>query len=173
MTGWKRALLVLLTIISCVGCDQITKSMAKSHLPKNKILYFAGGTLKLDYAENVGGVLTFEKSLPNEWRGKTFSIGVAVLLGMLILYLLFLSRLRPFPLIALSCMGGGTLSNFVDRTLFGGNVVDFLILTWGGFRTCIFNVADIAITVGLILFALHFLWKMLSLVSEKPLQQTP
>ena len=36
MKTGKRALLVLFTLLLCVACDQVTKELAKTHLPKNK-----------------------------------------------------------------------------------------------------------------------------------------
>ena len=51
---------------------------------------------------------------------------------------------------------GGALGNVVDRVRFGA-VVDFLDLHWGGFHWPAFNVADSAITVGVVLLILDAL----------------
>jgi len=55
-----------------------------------------------------------------------------------------------FPL-ALSLIVSGGLSNFIDRIIYNGVVVDFLNIGIGNFRTGILNIADIAITLGIIL----------------------
>ena len=144
-------MLVLLTISLCVGSDQFTKELARSHLPKTKTLSFAGDALRLDYAENRGGILSFEDCLPEEWRGSVLTAAVAAFTGSLVLCLLFAPVLRPLMVVALSMICGGILSNLLDRIALGGDVVDFLSLGWGGFRTAIFNVADAAISVGTML----------------------
>jgi signal peptidase II len=158
MTKRKRMVMVLLTIILCVGCDQVAKEMAKSHLPKTKVLSFAGDVVRLDYTENRGAVLSFEYCLPQAWRGPTLTAAVAIFLGLLVGYLLFISVLRPLPVVALSLIGGGALSNLLDRIVFGGYVIDFLSLGWGGLRTAIFNVADAAIVAGTVLVAFNAIW---------------
>ncbi len=60
MEKGRRAFLVLFTIIVCIMCDQLSKDLVKSHLPRKKPLVVAGGVLKLDYSENKGGVFSVE-----------------------------------------------------------------------------------------------------------------
>lgn len=55
-----RVFLVFLLITACVGVDQAAKELAREHLSGGKVLSLAGGTLKLDYHENKGGVFRFE-----------------------------------------------------------------------------------------------------------------
>ncbi len=56
----KRIFLVLFTLVAIIAVDQVTKELAKSHLPRTKMLSVAGGALKLDYYENKGAVFSFE-----------------------------------------------------------------------------------------------------------------
>ena len=51
-------------------------------------------------------------------------------------------------------MLGGALGNIVDRVRFG-YVVDFLHVFWKTWHFYVFNVADAAITVGVILLLLR------------------
>ena len=48
----------------------------------------------------------------------------------------------------------GAIGNMIDRILYG-KVVDFLDIMIGNFNWYIFNVADSAVTSGMILFILH------------------
>ena len=169
MRSGKRIVLVLLTVLLCVGCDQAAKEIARSHLAKTKALSFAEDMVRLDYTENRGGVLSFEYCLPQKWRGPTLTVAVATFLGLLMGYLLFVSTLRPLAITALSLICGGALSNLLDRVLFGGSVVDFLSLGWGGFRTAIFNVADAAIVSGTVLLGLGIIWNLRSALFRKTL----
>ena len=128
---------------------------------------FAGDTMRLDYAENQGAILSFEHSMPEKWRGAVFSVAVAALSGLLILCLFLVSALRPLSVIGLSLTCGGISSNLFDRIAFG-YVVDFLNVGWGGFRSGIFNVADAAIIAGLWLFVLSIVWNLRPRASRKP-----
>ena len=56
-------------------------------------------------------------------------------------------------------IAGGGISNWMDRARNGGSVVDFMNLGIGPVRTGIFNVADLAILVG-IGFLLYAGWKL-------------
>ena len=167
MTKLKRIILVLFIILSCVGCDQITKTLAKSHLPRARVLSFAGDTLRFDYAENKGAVLTFEHSVPEKWRGPTFTLAVAAVLALIIMCLLLASGLHPLTVIALSLIWGGIFSNLLDRVVLDGYVVDFLNMGWGAFRTGIFNMADVAISIGSCLLALNIIWNFAVACKER------
>jgi signal peptidase II len=155
----RRIFLVLFTIVLCIGCDQYTKSLAKSHLPRTKAISFANDTFRLDYLENKGAVLSFEHFLPEHWRGKTVTLAVSAFLAFLIPYLMLGSLFRCASVVPLSLFAGGALSNMLDRVVLGGTVIDFLNLGWGAYRTCIFNVADGAIVTGAVLFSLSVLWQ--------------
>jgi signal peptidase II len=161
--------LVLLTVLLCVGCDQAAKEIARSHLPKTKALSFAGDMVRFDYTENRGAVLSFEYCLPQKWRGPTLTVAVATFLGLLMGCLLFAPGLRPLPVTALSLICGGALSNLLDRVAFGGSVIDFLSFGWGGFRTAIFNVADAAIVSGTVLLGLGIIWNLRPALLRKTL----
>jgi len=54
----------------------------------------------------------------------------------------------------LSFILAGAIGNMIDRVLYG-KVVDFLDIMVGDFHWYIFNVADSAVTTGMILFILH------------------
>ena len=54
---------------------------------------------------------------------------------------------------ALGLVIGGAIGNGIDRATYGA-VVDFVHLHWGGFSWYVFNVADCAIVVGVVLLLL-------------------
>ena len=85
------------------------------------------------------------------WGLFAFSIVVAFGLGV------WARRVqRPWPALALGLIIGGAIGNAVDRVRFGA-VVDFIDVSGIGFFPWIFNVADSAITVGVILLLLDSL----------------
>lgn len=71
----------------------------------------------------------------------------AFLLGLLC-YLLLNTQLNLPSLLALSLIFSGGISNFHDRVFNHGAVIDFLNIGVGSLRTGVFNVADIAIMIG-------------------------
>ena len=73
----------------------------------------------------------------------------------------FYKQARPDQLrykLALTCIFGGAIGNLIDR-LYIGYVIDFVEWFYGDFRWPNFNVADIAISVGVGLLALEILFE--------------
>jgi signal peptidase II len=150
----KRMALIALILISCVGCDQTTKSLAREHLQGRAAVSFFADTLRLQYAENPGAFLSLGASLSREWATLVFTIGGAAIIATVLLYALLASKLGWLQLVALSLICSGGIGNLVDRVRFHGNVTDFLNMGLGSVRTGIFNVADMALMVGVALFVL-------------------
>ncbi|MGZ7078065.1 MAG: signal peptidase II, partial [Thermoanaerobaculia bacterium] len=50
--------------------------------------------------------------------------------------------------VAVAMIGGGGVGNLIDRLTRGGRVTDFLFMQIGPLHTGVFNVADMAITIG-------------------------
>src|SRR5207249_11080661 len=123
MTTLKRVLLILLTVVWCVGCDQATKSIAKSHLPKSQMLSFVGDTVRLQYTENKGAFLSLGALLSENWRGMIFTRGVATFLPGVLCYLLVGSMVAAVMVLALSLVLGCVLSSLLHRFAYGGFVV--------------------------------------------------
>jgi signal peptidase II len=77
-------------------------------------------------------------------------MGVAVFLGLTVVFLMIATGLRFLTVLGLSLFCGGSLSNLLDRIAFDGTI-DFLKLGLPGLRPYIFNLADIAIGAGIII----------------------
>lgn len=73
-------------------------------------------------------------------------VTVAVTIALFV----WLSRARGWAtVLGLALVIGGALGNLIDRILYGA-VVDFILLHYEGWRWPAFNVADTAITLGVI-----------------------
>ena len=154
MKIWNRVIVILLVSLSCVGCDQSTKAIASQHLPKNGMDSYLYDLLRLGYTENVGAFLGMGSQLPEQYRFLLFTVMVGGFLSVFLFYLIFSKTLSFLSLVALSLMFSGGSSNFFDRAVNNGAVVDFLNIGVGSIRTGIFNVADMAIIAGCLLFLL-------------------
>jgi signal peptidase II len=149
-----RFFAVMLTLLGCVGCDQVSKSAARAWLASGARESFFGDSLRLQLVENPGSFLSLGASLPEHVRFTLFTAAVAVLLLCLVSASLFAGRLGFWRCIALALVAGGGTSNLIDRLIYGGRVTDFLNVGIGSFRTGIFNVADMAILLGVLLLVL-------------------
>jgi signal peptidase II len=153
MTSAKRLLLLLAILLSCVGCDQTTKSVAKTYLSETQAVSLLGGSVRLQIAKNYGAFLSLGASLGDAARGVLFSVGVGLVLAGLLAYLFITKPTNPIVGPAIALVVGGGVSNLIDRLRYGGYVLDFLNVGIGPVRTGIFNVADMAIMLGVVLWA--------------------
>jgi signal peptidase II len=152
-----QIVVVAITLLCCVGCDQSTKAVAKEYLPRNEVISFAHDTFRLQYAENKGAFLSIGATLPEQMRSVLFTFGIGVVVFGILGYLALMPILPRFTTIALSLIAGGGLSNLIDRVAYGGYVIDFLNIGLGTLRTGIFNVADVALTFGVVFLFLRSL----------------
>jgi signal peptidase II len=79
-----------------------------------------------------------------------WALGIVMLAAILALGIWWLRADSALIRLGLAFCIGGALSNAVDRVIYGA-VADFFHLHWGTWSFYIFNVADIAITLGVIL----------------------
>ncbi|MFC1976944.1 signal peptidase II [Chloroflexota bacterium] len=145
---WWNAVFFL-TALLVVAADQFSKIWIRSNLAAEQSL-FEFGFFRIIHVHNTGAAFGL-------FQGQSFALAIVALVGVvtILAYTLIFSRRFPFlenklskP--ALGLVLGGTTGNLIDRlnpNLVG--VTDFISI--GIWPT--FNIADSAITVGVILFA--------------------
>ena len=168
MKPLPKLLLVTAVLLISVGLDQVTKSAARTHLAETPTISLYNDLFRFHYTENSGAFLGLGANLPDVVRvwGLVGFTGAA-LLGML-LYILLTRDLKPAELLGWSLVIGGGFGNLIDRALYQGWVVDFMNMGVGRLRTGIFNVADVAIMVGLGIVLATQLSGHLSLTNSSP-----
>lgn len=144
VAGKRLALLAL--IIFTIGCDRVTKHLAErslSDVPQQSLMR---DTVRLSLSENTGGFLSLGATWPADVRTAVFVIGTG---GCLVLLVISAVRGRwsGAPLWGVALYAAGGVSNLADR-IYRGSVIDFLNVGIGPVRTGIFNVADMAIMLG-------------------------
>ena len=149
-----RALLASILFLGCVGCDQVTKAVARDHLVLGESHSFLGDSFRLILAENPGAFLSIGESLPEHIRSTIFIVGVGFASLGALLAALFVGGLGRWHVAALALIASGGVGNWIDRLTNDGRVTDFLNLGVGALRTGIFNVADIALIAGMAIFVL-------------------
>ena len=147
----KRLLLILCVLACCAGCDRVSKTYAEARLSRTQAVSLLAGSLRLQLSHNEGAFLSLGASLTKPWREAIFRGGVAFMLAALLAYAVFHARASPWRIGGASLIFAGGASNLADRFLYDGYVVDFIDVGLGSFRTGIFNIADVAITAGIVM----------------------
>lgn len=145
----KVRLAMLVALLLCtVGCDQATKLVARRHLGASTALALPGGFGELRLAENPGAFLGLGAALPATVRTWVFTIGTAVGLLALAVYLLSRTTFSRLTFAGAALVLAGGASNLIDRIARDGLVTDFIMLRCGPLHTGIFNVADMLVLLG-------------------------
>lgn len=147
-------LTMIILAIAIVGCDQVSKHLASEHLAGLPARTMLGGTIRLQYTRNTGAFLSVGSTLEPGLRTALLAVGAAVLLIAGAFIVFRRPRARTLMYGAALTFAGGT-SNVVDRIVHG-SVVDFLNVGVGDLRTGIFNVADVAIMIGIAMMLTDF-----------------
>ncbi|MCU0242647.1 MAG: signal peptidase II [Vicinamibacteria bacterium] len=150
---WHLWLLVLLLMAATILCDRVTKRIAVDHLAGAPRASYWADTFRLDYTENTGAFLGLGAHWPVWARTAAFSVGT----GAILIALLFMAaryRMEGRALLGFGFIWAGGASNLADR-IAHGYVVDFMNVGIGPLRTGIFNVADMAILLGIALVLIH------------------
>ena len=147
MSGQRLSrVLILIACLATIGCDRVTKQAAATILADTPDRSYLADTVRLTYAENLGGFLSVGAGLSIQRRLLVFT----VVTGLLLLGLSVAAvrgRWEGMRLLGAALIVSGGASNWIDRVA-TGSVIDFLNVGIGPLRTGIFNVADVAILVG-------------------------
>ena len=145
----------LLVALSCVSGDQASKRVAAELLKGGAPRSFLGDAFRLIYVENSGAFLGFGADWPEPVRGLFFT-GSALLVIAVSLVWVWRQLRNPhcntLAVLAMVLVAAGGAGNLLDRVVRDGRVIDFMNFGLGSVRTGIFNVADVQIMLGLVLF---------------------
>jgi signal peptidase II len=147
---------VLVLGAAVLVADQVTKHFALAHLPLGVPLHLIEGWLSLTLVMNPGLAFGLLGGLPPAWRWAVAALSVAALAVLARVALRILPTGGRTGRVAIGLIVGGAVGNLIDRARFGA-VVDFVDVHWRGYHWPAFNVADSAITVGVVLLAFRLL----------------
>jgi signal peptidase II len=147
--------MVLVICLISIGIDQGTKWYASEYLPKFEMTSYLNDILRIGYIENTGAFLGLGSGMSDSAKFWIFVCAVGFILSALLIYILRTKTQTAYGLSSLILIFSGGISNFYDRATNDGAVIDFLNVGIGSLRTGIFNVADMAIMLGvfMLLFA--------------------
>ncbi len=136
-----------------VLADQAAKWVVIERLPLYEDRPLITGLLSLQHVRNSGAVFGFLSGAVIPGKPYLFALLSAVALAALTYYARTIPREERFPRFALSLVIGGAIGNLIDRVRFG-YVVDFVKMYWGTHVWPNYNVADSAISIGLVLLVI-------------------
>ncbi|HYD28244.1 signal peptidase II [Brevundimonas sp.] len=144
--------------LAIIVVDQLTKAWVLQGVPvayEGWVADVLPPVFRISLVHNEGVSFGLFGDGSARWMLSIFSIAVAGVLGWWAL-----KADRRLLVTSIGLIMGGAIGNVIDRIRFGF-VVDFLDFSGTGFFPWVFNVADSAITVGVILLILD------SLLSER------
>ncbi len=152
---WRDAIFFL-TGLLIVITDQFSKEWIRANITSGQAL-FETGFFRIIHTHNTGAAFGL-------FQNYSSTLAVAACIGAIIIILCALFARRYFPVIdnlpgkiALGLVLGGTIGNLVDRFR-QGYVTDFIDFNFWP----TFNVADSAVTIGVIILAFSLLHSVLA-----------
>ncbi|MFO1478526.1 MAG: signal peptidase II, partial [Verrucomicrobiota bacterium] len=115
-----RLVCLLCLLVCCVGCDQVSKHLARTALNHEGTRLLPGGILELRLAENPGSFLSLGAWLPPQMRFTLFTLGVGAGLAVLAAYLVRTARMDVARFIGFSLVMAGGIGNLIDRVVWKG-----------------------------------------------------
>lgn len=142
-----RNIIVITLLLLNIGCDQISKQVARNNIDYGEKISVVSNYLTLTKVENAGAFLSLGDNLPFYLKTALLVVlPTLVLLGMLV-FVLAKRRMELNYALPLAFIIGGGIGNLYDRILHG-SVTDFLHMNFHFFQTGIFNMADVSIMIG-------------------------
>ncbi|MDH4227000.1 MAG: signal peptidase II [Deltaproteobacteria bacterium] len=143
----KKYRLPAAVALSVAVIDQLTKALAASSILRGEVVEVIPGFFNLVYVNNPGAA--FGMFAEGGIAAFVFLVAVSIVALGVIAYMLkqSVSKLTD---VSLSLIAGGAVGNLIDRVRFS-SVVDFLDFHVKGYHWPAFNIADTAITSGVVL----------------------
>jgi signal peptidase II len=146
----------LLLVVLTVLLDRWTKSIIHSKLDLNQSVPVIDGLMDITYVQNRGVAFGILNSFSSPAKSMMLSMFGLTAAAIVILYSLRSPARNRLLQAALSLILGGALGNLYDRLNYG-YVIDFLEIYFRSYHWPAFNVADSAISTGVVLLALEIL----------------
>ena len=141
----RENIFLLFFVVLIFFFDRVSKIEIINNYSEN--IYYINSFINFDLIWNIGigfGLLSTDTSL--------YYNLVTTIIGVVILILLYISVVsKKFDKLIYSFIIGGALGNFYDRLKFNA-VPDFIDLHYNDFHWFTFNVADIFISFGIIIY---------------------
>jgi signal peptidase II len=136
--------------------DQVVKALVDRWMSLHESRVLLDGFLHLTYVRNRGAAFGILSDAELPYQSVLFSLVSALALLAIAVYAWRLPASSRLPRLALALVIGGAVGNLIDRARLG-YVIDFVDVFWGTYHWPAFNVADSAISVGVVLLVFDIL----------------
>ena len=139
-----------------VVVDQLVKAVVRSSLTLHESITVVPGFFDLTRVHNTGAAYGFLNGVDFPFKTALLAcVAMAALIGLAV-YAASLDQTQVLTRTGLTLVIGGAAGNLIDRVT-AGYVLDFVDLYRGDWHFWAFNVADSAITIGVVLMILELL----------------
>jgi signal peptidase II len=142
-------LLEVSLVAGVVAFDQFTKLLVRREIPLYESVVVMPGFLNLVHVRNTGAAFGFLNAVDFPYKAAVVALVSAAALVAIAIYAARLSSHERLARVGLALILGGALGNLIDRMTVG-SVVDFIDVVFGNWHFWAFNVADSAITIGVV-----------------------
>src|ERR1051325_3352432 len=149
-TGVGKLWYLIITAL-VLALDQFTKYWVSIHLREGDEIDIIPSFFKLSYTENPG--IAFGMLNNGNVRWLLVAISVAAV-AVVIFYMMRTLSSNSLLLWSLALLAAGICGNLIDRIRMG-RVIDFILLYYKTYQWPVFNIADMAITIGAALMAIE------------------
>jgi signal peptidase II len=151
--GVRELLRLLLGItLPVLVIDQLSKLYIVSHFSLHEDLVLIPNWLDITYTLNPGAAFSLFAAMP-AWFRSSMLLSLAAGAIVVLLVLLIRDPRANLTSVALALILAGAIGNLIDR-IWRGPVVDFILMHYYSHDYPVFNVADSAISVGVVLILL-------------------
>jgi signal peptidase II len=140
---------VVAIVTTILFLDQATKVLIVQSLALHESVPVFESFFHLTHVRNTGAAFSLLARAPESFRQPFFLVTTVLAVTALLFFLRNVDEADKWTIAAIAGILGGAVGNFIDRVLYG-EVVDFLLVHWGGYYWPAFNVADSCITIGVI-----------------------
>jgi signal peptidase II len=147
-----RSLLGIATVLFVA--DQLTKTWALDRLEPARPVVVVPDFFHLTLVMNPGVAFGMFAGVPPEWRWLVMGLSLVALVLLCSLAMRIVPGGGWLGTVAIGLVLGGAAGNLLDRWRLGA-VVDFIDVFWKSYHWPAFNVADSAITVGVVLLGVQ------------------
>lgn len=153
----------LILLIFLILLDQVTKTyfvvrLAEGHINSVGVdrITVIEGFFYFSYTYNKGAAWSFLSDA--EWGQIFFKILSAIALVAFFFFYVYVNK-KGYKWLktAMIFIIGGTIGNYIDRLAYNC-VADFISLVFGTYHFPVFNLADVYMTVGVIMLIIHYLF---------------
>ena len=148
--------LEIIVAVSVVVLDQITKALVRPALALHESVQVIPGFLDLTRVHNTGAAFGMLNAVDFPLKTVVLSLVAFIALGGVAWYAATVPLADRLARVGVAGVLGGAIGNLIDRAS-SGYVLDFVDAYIGAWHFWAFNVADAAITVGVIFMILDML----------------